>query len=145
MKGFDYQDNFNVGGQDIDVKIKYNLYYVKIPAALKPTFRWRNANMYTLIGPYVAYGFSGTDETKITTGGLSNTTTNDIVWGTDNNSDVRRFDFGLTLGIGANIKRFGIGLHYDMGFANISPTRPNGEMMNNHSASFVIAYNLGRW
>jgi hypothetical protein len=101
--------------------------------------------MYALIGPYIGYGFSGTDETKVSIGGLSNTTTNDIVWGTDNNSDLRRLDYGLTLGIGASVKRLGFGLHYDMGFANVSATRPNGEVMNNHVASFVVAYNLGRW
>jgi hypothetical protein len=145
MKGFDFQDTFVLNGQNYDVNIKYNLYYVNIPFALKPTFRWRRANMYTLIGPYVGYGFSGTDETKVSMGGLSNTTTNYIVWGTDNNSDLRRFDYGLTLGIGANIKRFGVGLHYDMGFANISATRPNGEVMNNHMATFIVSYNLGRW
>lgn len=146
MRGFIYEDVMNIGGTNFDVKTTGTSYYLDIPVTYRPSFRWKRNQMYALVGPYIGIGFGGEIEMEATSGNNTVSQTDDIVWGSDANSDLKRVDYGLTLGIGYVYRsKLLFGLNYDMGFANLSPTGNNGETIANSSINIHIGYILGRW
>jgi hypothetical protein len=89
-------------------------------------------------GPYVAYGIGG----KVTGTGRTNVDGTDIsvaieqdVFGEDG---IKRFDFGIGLGVGVEFGRFGVGLGYDLGLANL--TGESNYRLNNMNAFLRVGY-----
>jgi hypothetical protein len=79
-------------------------------------------SLYT--GPYFAFGMGGY---KIVSGGELKR----IRFGSDENHDLRFFDFGLNFGAGINIKGMMISAQYGIGMTNLSPVKsPVSEMKN---------------
>jgi len=76
--------------------------------------------------------------------GNSETEKEDINWGSDEDEDdLKRFDFGLSLGAGVELDAFQIGLSYGMGLANISPYTGNGMKTNNRVLAITGSYRIG--
>lgn len=106
---------FKMGNDDFETKM--NLTYLDIPLTAKATFDVGSVKLFGLFGPYVGVGLSG--KFKRTYEG--ETETEDVRWGSDEDADVNRLDFGLTAGAGIELKAFQIGLNYSFGLANMSP------------------------
>lgn len=91
-----------------------NLYYLDIPFNVKMYSSVGKTSLYFEIGPYLGIGLSGK---------LHDWQIRKISWGsTINNDDYKRFDSGISMGVGLKIKPILIGLSYDLGLANIYPT-----------------------
>lgn len=81
-------------------------------------------------GPYLAYGVNG--KYKIKSNGVEvNTDTFD-----DNN--LKRFDFGVGLGVGAEFGKIGLGLGYDFGLLNVSDNK--NITVRNANAYLTVGY-----
>ena len=90
-----------------------NLYYLDIPLSVKMYSSVGKTSLYFEVGPYVGIGLSGK---------LHDPQIRTISWGSSLNKDnYKRFDSGISMGVGLKIKPFLIGLSYDLGLANIFP------------------------
>jgi hypothetical protein len=98
--------------------------YLEVPLILSYSFGWDAFKVTIFAGPYFACGVGG--NTLMTGGQFQN-----IIYGSGENDDLKRFDIGLKLGGGFNIKGFLICAQYGSSLTNISPTaKVNTEMKN---------------
>ena len=82
-----------------------NLNYLVIPYCWKLSLDNGSVKVYCLGGPYLSFGLNGkSGDVKVN-------------W----KSDLKRFDFGLTAGIGIEIRSIQLGLSYDLGLSNLAP------------------------
>ena len=68
----------------------------------------------------------------------------DVEWGSDKEKDdLKRLDFGLTMGGGVEINSIQIGLTYALGLANISSYTDYGTKINNRVLGLSVGYKFG--
>ncbi|MDY0099156.1 MAG: porin family protein [Bacteroidales bacterium] len=125
-KGFKYSED--------SYDMKLNLFYLDIPLTAKARYDAGFGNIYGLIGPYLGIGLTGKsvyeDEDE------------PVDWGSDSDDDdLKRLDFGLTVGAGVEINSIVVGLSYGLGLANISPDTDGGFKINNR----VLGLSVGYW
>lgn len=121
-----------------DFESKMNLTYLDIPLTAKATFDVGSVKVFGLFGPYVGIGLSG--KSKFTENdGENETIEKDVNWGSDDDSDMKRLDFGLTAGAGIEIKAFQIGLNYSLGLANLNP-ESDDMTLKNRVLGISVAY-----
>lgn len=96
---------------DEDVTVNAN--YLELPI----TFVYKyplafDTNLYANAGPYFAYGIfgkTGTDDYDVDTFGDD-----------DDSFGMKKFDMGLTFGIGMEVTKFNFGLNYDLGLTKVA-------------------------
>jgi len=93
---------------------KTYLQYLDILLSVKMYTSVGKTSLYFQIGPYVGIGLSGKHHDYYNY-------INKISWGSTISDDYRKFDSGLSMGLGLKIKPFLIGLSYDLGLVNICP------------------------
>ena len=143
-KGFKYEYNETLFGFDVKEKAKMNLYYIDIPLNFKASFEVGDANIYGAIGPYIGYGISGKIKAEATVMGETETETEDINWGSDEEKDdLKPLDLGLTVGAGLEYNSFLFGISYGYGLANISPYTDDGSKISNRVLGISVGYMIG--
>jgi Outer membrane protein beta-barrel domain len=118
-----------------DTKVKTSLYYAEIPVLINYHYALKNGNnIYAGAGPYVATALFG--NSKVTNQGQ--TQTNKITFGTGNNAEFKRMDYGFSLKAGYDfLKKWDLFLTYDDGLRNIN-TGIEDKLMNRN-----ISINIG--
>lgn len=129
--------------ETVKFDFKTNLLYLDIPLTAKATFDLGGAKIFGAFGPYIGVGLSGKTKSEITSLGETEKTEEDINWGSNEEDDFKRLDYGLTIGGGVEINAIQIGLSYGLGLANISPTTEGGTKVNNRVLSISLGYRLG--
>jgi hypothetical protein len=86
-------------------------------------------------GPYVAYGITG--KSKI------NGESQDILYGSTTEDDMKPFDFGLNFGAGVNVNGFMISAQYGFGLLNLAPDNTGDTDMKNKVIGISVAYMFG--
>lgn len=142
-KGFKISEEETILGMTSKIEVKSNLLYLDIPLTAKASFDLGGAKLYGSLGPYVGMGLSGKSESEVTLMGETTKDENDIEWGSDEESDFKRLDFGLNMGAGVEINSIEIGLAYNLGLANISPITDGGFMINNRVLALSVGYKFG--
>lgn len=141
-----YKFELKESGDDFEFKAEetMNLLYVDIPITGKALFSAGDANIFLTAGPYVGVGLTGTikGEYKETSNGesASESFEQDIDWGSGDDDDLKRLDFGLLLGAGVEFGSLTIGAAYGMGLANISPH--DGFEIKNKTISLTLGYKI---
>jgi hypothetical protein len=143
-KGYKMSEEDTDDGETYKYEVKLNLLYLDIPLTGKATFDVGGAKIYGVFGPYVGMGLSGKTKSEYTDDGETETYEDDIEWGSDEEkSELKRLDFGLTMGAGVEINSIQIGLTYNMGLANISPYTEDGFKINNRVLGLSVGYKFG--
>lgn len=143
-KGFKISEEETFMGETIEMEGKMNLLYLDIPLTAKATFDLGGAKIYGVFGPYLGIGLIGKIKSETTYDGETETDEEDIEWGSDEDeSDLKRLDFGLTMGAGVEINFIQIGLTYGLGLANISPYTDGGSKINNRVLGLSVGYKFG--
>ena len=143
-KGFQISEEETEMGETYKMEGKLNLLYLDIPLTGKAKFDVGGAKIYGVFGPYVGMGLSGKSKYEATYDGETETEEEDIEWGSDEDeSDLKRLDFGLTMGAGVEINSIQIGLSYNFGLANISPYTEGGTKVNNRVLGLSVGYKFG--
>lgn len=127
-------------GETYKYEQKVNLFYLDIPLTAKASFDIENARVYGVFGPYLGMGLSGKSKSEETFMGETETEEEDINWGSDKEDDLKRLDFGLSVGVGVEINSIQIGLSYSLGLANISANTDGGSTTNNRVLGISIGY-----
>lgn len=122
------------------ILVKTNLYYLDVPITLKGTKKLGvGVKLFGTAGPYVGYGLGG----NLDYSGLGAANNGTISWGNNASDDFRRLDWGLTFGLGLDVKSVIFGLSYDIGLANIAADQSNGMTTENRVLKFSIGYLFG--
>ncbi len=103
----------------IERRVTYN--YVEVPVLFKikaPFSSDSNFGLFLLGGPFAGFALNGKGEVKTTILGLTSTSTFDVDYGDEGNTQ-RRFDWGISAGLGAYIGSIFLDLRYNLGFNNL--------------------------
>lgn len=143
-KGFKAEESASDMGVTYTVKMKYNLYYLDIPLNAKAKFDVGGAKIYATFGPYIGVGLSGKSDMEYSYGGQTESEKTDIKWGTSaEDDDLKRPDFGIGFGAGAEFGAFMAGVSYQLGLANVSSYTDGGATMKNKVLGISVGYRFG--
>jgi hypothetical protein len=138
-KGFAIKESMDFFGETMEIKSKTTLNYIDIPLTAKATFGAGSTNVFVLAGPYVGFGLSGKSKSTYSYGGESETDTEDIDFGSEDDQ-VKRLDYGLILGAGVDFGTISVGASYGLGLGNLLNNPENGEKINNRVISISVGY-----
>jgi hypothetical protein len=143
-KGFKFSEKETFMGDTYEVEAKRTLHYLEIPLLAKLNVDLGAATLFGTAGPYVAMGIGGNDKYTAKYNNESNSETEDIKWGTDEDKDdLRPLDYGLSFGAGVEIRSIQLGVSYGLGLANISAYRADDDVVKNRVLSVSIGYKFG--
>ncbi len=137
-KGMRYKQEESFMGETYKLTGKTNIFYLDIPINVKVSYGVGPVKVFGLVGPYVGIGLGGKVKAKEEFMGDSETETHSIDWGKD--EDLKRPDFGMTFGAGAQMEVFELGISYALGMANICGTQEGGSVTKNRVFSISFAY-----
>ena len=140
-KGFKTSEGETFEGVTYMYKSKANLLYIDIPLTAKASFDLGGAKIYGVFGPYLGIGLSGKTKYEGNFNGETISVEEYIDWGSDEEySDLKRMDFGLTVGAGVELNSIQIGLIYSLGLANISAYTYGGSEVKNRVLGISVGY-----
>ena len=145
-KGYksEYEESFPEWNEEYSAEETVSLLYVDIPITAKALFNVGDIDIFLTAGPYVGIGITGTykAEWKDTWNGHtdSGSIEEDIEWGSGDDDDLKRLDFGLLVGAGVEFGSLTVGAAYGMGLANISPH--DVVDINNKTISITLGYKI---
>lgn len=123
---------------------KLNIYYLDIPLTAKAIFDVGGSKIYGTFGPYIGMGLSGKIKSEYTGNYETETDEEDINFGSDKDEDdLKRLDYGLTAGVGIELKSIQIGINYNLGLANISSYTDDGNKISNRVLGISVGYKFG--
>jgi hypothetical protein len=144
-KGYKVEDSGSDMGINWEYDDKINIMYLNIPVNARVGFGVGGMRIYGAVGPYFGVGLSGKYKGEYTLNGETEEEEEDLDFGNDEDeSDLKRLDYGLSIGAGAAFGAFEVGLNYDLGLANLSPNTENGNKINNRVFSITAAYKFGK-
>ncbi len=142
-KGYKQETEVEFFGETIDTEVKMNLLYLDIPLTGKILYDLGKAKIYGSFGPHIGLGLSGKAKTEVSQGGTSDSDEIDVEWGSDDDDNLRRFDFVLTIGAGVEFNSIVVGVTYGLGQANLAPSDDGGTNIKNRVIGIAVGYNFG--
>lgn len=136
MKGF----KFDLQVFDSELSITSRPFYIDVPMLARRYVNIGDMKMFATLGPYMGVGIFGENETKVTVAGQTESEQTDIAWGSTANDDIERFEYGLTAGIGLQIRSLEFGVSYQMGLTNNATINDENEEFYNRVIQASVAY-----
>jgi len=138
-KGF--KNEYGVAESSISYNVKHTVNEMYLQLPVKAAYKFPvmdNMNIVFNLGPYFAYGVGGKTKTEINNRvGTIEGTIKDDKYNTFSDEGLKRFDFGLGAGVGAEFGQIVVGLNYELGLINIA--REDGNVKN-RNASLTLGY-----
>lgn len=119
---------------------KVNLWYLDIPVLGKLYADVGQTRIYGMAGPYVGIGLSGITKMEETVGSENYDEEWDIVWGPDEDDDLKRLGLGLAVGGGVEVNSFLFEFTAHFALNNISPQSDYNIVVRNRSFMFSLGY-----
>lgn len=127
--------------------------YIEVPINALYKLDLGSAKLHLFAGPYIGIGIGGKSKMEFTATGLpagvtleklgfTNETT-DVEFGTKDDSDFKRTDFGLNIGAGIEIKNILIRAQYGLGLSNLDPQGSNDSEIKNKVIGISMGYMFG--
>lgn len=142
-KGFSASESMTDYGETYKSKGCVNLLYLDLPLTVKTYMNVGQSRIFVAFGPYIGYGLTGRSKFEETYNGETESEEEDVNWGSDEEDDVQRLDFGLTAGLGLEIRSIQIGLSYQLGLANINADTSYGQKITHKVLGLSVAYPFG--
>ncbi len=101
------------------VSAKASMYYIDLPMHLMMKNEVGQIAVEILAGPYIGFALTGSISGESTIFGETNTFDNGIEWGSGDN-ELKRFDYGLSGGVGLGYSEWSFRVTYSLGLANIA-------------------------
>ncbi len=139
-KGFKISDKKINNGITYEDKGATNLLYLDIPLTAKTYCNIGASKIYGVFGPYLGVGLSGKSKYESISITGTESDEQDLSWGSGVSDNIKRLDFGLTVGAGMEINSILIGLSYNLGLANISGVNVQVQKINNKVLGLSIGY-----
>lgn len=135
------------------VKANFNPIYLELPVnfVLRLPLTHKN-NIFLNAGPYVAMGIGGKTKVETSFLGVKSNSTSTIQFNNDNPTTsqqeessydkLKRFDYGVNLGAGLDLKKILFKVNYEYGLAKINSTQTNNSSNNNNKYR-IVSISLG--
>lgn len=149
-KGINSEFNQSLGFFSVSGSAKITPLYLEVPLNGVYNFDFKLIKLRFFAGPYAAYGIGGKINSDFSASGLpidlsslglQNESSN-LVYGSDTTSNIRPFDFGLNIGVGAQFKKFDFSIQYGLGFLNIAADNTTGYESRNRVVRFTVGYRI---
>jgi len=140
-KGFSNNESY----EGFEYKEKIDLLYLDIPVTAKASINVGDAKIYGTFGPYLGIALKGKMTAEASYEGETESSSQDISFGDGEEDDqIKRLDFGLTIGAGLEYKAISLGLSYGLGLANLSYDSDDDYdvMANNRVFAVTLGYKL---
>ncbi len=135
------------------VKANFNPLYLELPVNFVLRLPLINKNnIFINAGPYAAMGIGGKSKIETSFLGVKSNTTSTIQFNNDNPSSsqqqeasydkLKRFDYGVNLGAGIDLRKILLKVNYAYGLAKINSTQTNNSSDNNNKYR-IISISLG--
>lgn len=136
--------SYSESGYSEKETMKYNASYLQIPVL--GSFRAdisRSVNLQLNVGPHVAFGLGGQCRYEYSDSDGYSESFKYPTFGESTEEEehfgVKRFDFGLTFGVGVTFKRhYYLGVQYDLGLVNTAIEKEWGKEAKLHNRNFSI-------
>ena len=142
---YDFDADIKVNGAKGNTKTSgnVNIVYATIPVDLRINLR----SLFLLVGPYCSVGIAGKantyTESTVTVKRKTTTESNSITKDLDFETDCKRVDAGIDLGIGFEPgEKLGIRFNYDMGLQNLLRDNDKKYSATNRTYSVSVSYRL---
>ncbi len=148
----DYEVSQNVMGMSYTIKadMKINPLYLEIPVNAVVRLPLGSNYLFFAAGPYLGMGIGGKNKADLTVEsnipgfdpsmyGFTNIDES-IKYGSDEESTMKRMDFGLNLGAGIEMNSFQVRLQYGIGLSNLSTV--DGQTIKNQVLGISLGYVL---
>ncbi|MEO6903144.1 MAG: porin family protein [Bacteroidia bacterium] len=146
IKGSKSTSEMDLLGVKYETKSRLYLLYVEVPVTAKVGFKAGNSKIYVDAGPYIALGTMGKSIVVDSKDGKTeHSEVTDMKWGNNNESDLKRLDYGVTAGAGIEFGIIQISASYGLGLANIAPKYLSdlGFSMKNNVIGISLAFRFG--
>jgi hypothetical protein len=140
QKGFSISDVEYVDYDTYKAEGGTSLLYLDIPLTFKAWADLGGARLYGALGPYVGFGLSGRSKYELSYNEFSETQEEDINWGSGEEDQLKRLDYGLSMGAGIELGAFQIGVSYGLGLANILSLDQEDTSMKNRVFGVSLRY-----
>ena len=132
-------------GDDVNGVVgSVNTLWLEIPFKATKSMELGPLTLFASGGVSGSLGLSGTMDLDVTVLGLTTSSEDDIVWGTDpDDADLVRIDYGAVASAGLEFKSFVLELGYYYGLANISPYIEDGYVISSRYFSISLGYLFG--
>lgn len=114
---------YSEGGKDLiskyDWKSDYSSCYFDIPVLLNLKIPIKKSGLFIEIGPYAGIGLSGNVKYYENPNEPFNEK-DKVIWGNNEDAVLKRMEYGITGGAGAEINRFKFGLSYTYSMKNVA-------------------------
>ena len=117
--------------------------YVEVPLLAKLYFDLGGARLFAAAGPYAGYGVAGKYTSEVSFDGQADTNSENLKWGSDEDADFNRLDYGVMVGAGLNLGIIELGAAYGYGLANILPEPTEDFTINNRVLSVSASIKFG--
>ncbi len=146
VKGSKMNQAIELVGEPYEASGTINPLYLEIPLELKRYFQVRDNKIFTAIGPYFAYGIGGDFKLDSNFMGVEQSTEEPISWGNDiAENTLKNLDYGMSMGLGMQIKQMQVGLRYAFGLADLNPdTNEESSIARNQNLNLSLTYYLGK-
>ena len=143
------------GTTDVSTDISLHLNYIEVPVMLKVKF----GPAFVVAGPYMAYAMDGKRLVTMTVDGKKllesqveeqgQIPSNDVFKGAEFNGDnvtFSRTDYGVNIGVGAEILMFFAEARYGLGLSNINDfeNMPSDLYTKNYTITFAVGLKFGK-
>ncbi|MCA0363066.1 MAG: PorT family protein [Bacteroidetes bacterium] len=143
QKGYRLSESDSEDGYDYSYSGSASVIYADIPLNIKYYHELDNdLSVFGTFGPYVGAGILGKTKFKYTSNGKSDSDSEKIVFGNDDDSDFKRLDYGLGVGVGIAKENLQLGINYNFGLANIAPGGDADNKFSNRVLGISLNYFL---
>ena len=142
-KGAKVTHYYGVGSEQVaSDNLKMNPMYLEVPVNLVVKLPiTTGTNFFIGAGPYGALGVGGKYKATANVAGATGETTRNIKFGSTNDDDLRRFDYGVNALAGLEIDRVMLGVNYGLGMSKIVPN--TDDFRNDKNKYRVLSVNVG--
>jgi len=139
-RGYKSEFSRTVFGETISTEGSVKFSYLDIPLTIKANFELGGVTAYVYGGGYLGVGITGESESKTTIGGITETETEDIDFGSDDGP--KRLDYGALVGAGVELNSVFVELSYGLGLSNLIDEDSDDFSMNNRLISLSLGYRI---
>lgn len=116
QKGFKFDYTDQISGTTLNLSMRIN--YIQIPINFALKHETGNVKLFAQAGPFVSMGVTAKGEGAFSFLGTTDTSDGKIEFGSGDDQ-IKRLDYGLSIGAGIEFNKIQLGIGYDIGMANI--------------------------
>ncbi len=140
-KGFKLVTIEEISGETRKDKYLFGPNYVDLFVNAKGSYEAGNIRIFCTAGPYIGIGIGGKEKTiNYTEGEKISTSFHDLSWGQGEDNEIMRYDFGISIGAGIEVREIQYRLFYQWGLPDVSPNIESWQVLKNRVMGISVGF-----